>query len=95
MRLGPVPDPLWLCDVVIGVAAAPGAHAPGLSVKVNDIPCSALNEEPAKAELRLVSFRVPASALKLAEVHEVKVSSGEQAPMSVRQVEMVLRPPQP
>ena len=93
IRLGPVPDRLWLCDVVLGVAAAPGAVGSALSVRVNGTPCQFLNEEPAKGELRLTSFRVPASALKGTELHEVKVASEAQAPLSIRQVEMFLRPP--
>ncbi len=93
IRLGPVPDRHWLCDVVVGVAPAPGAVGSGLSVRVNGTPCQFLSEESAKGELRLASFRVPASALKGTEVHEVKVTSEEQAPVSIRQVEMFLRPP--
>ena len=93
IRLGPVPDRHWLCDVVLGLAPAPGAVGSALSVRVNGAPCQFLSEEPAKDELRLTSFRVPASALKGTEVHEVKVTSQEQAPVSIRQVEMFLRPP--
>jgi len=93
IRLGPVPDRLWLCDVVVGVAPAPGAVGSGLSVRVNGTPCEFLSEESAKGELRLTSFRVPASALKGTEVHEVKVASEEQAPVSIRQVEMFVRLP--
>jgi hypothetical protein len=93
IRLGPVPDPLWLCDVLIGVAPASGALRPHLSVLVNGTPCNFLNEESAKDALRLVSFRVPALALKGTEVHEVKVASEEQTPVTIRQVEMFLRAP--
>jgi hypothetical protein len=93
IRLGPVPDRHWPCDVVVGVAPAPGAVGSGLSIRVNGTPCQFLSEESAKGELRLTSFRVPASALKGTEVHEVKVASEDQAPVSIRQVEMFLRPP--
>ena len=93
IRLGPVPDRLWLCDVVVGVAPAPGAVGSGLSVRVNGTPCKFLSEESAKGELHLISFRVPASALKGTEVHEVKVAREEQAPVSIRQVEMFVRLP--
>jgi len=93
IRLGPVPDRLWLCDVQIGVGPAPGALLPGLSVLVNGTPCKFLNEESAKDGFRLVSFRVPESALAGTEVDEVKVTTGEKASLSIRQVEMFLRPP--
>jgi hypothetical protein len=93
IRLGPVLDRHWLCDVVLGIAFAPGTVGSALSVRVNGTPCQFLSEEPSKGELRLTSFRVPASALKSTEVHEVKVASQEQAPVSIRQVEMFLRPP--
>ncbi len=93
IRLGPVPDRHWLCDVVIGNAPAPGALMPGLSVLVNGTPCKLLDEESAKDGLRLASFRVPASALRGNEVHEVKVSGKEQTPLNIRKVEMLLRPP--
>jgi hypothetical protein len=93
IRLGPVPDCHWLCDVVIGDAPAPGAPKPGLSVLVNGTPCQPLNEESAKDGLRLVSFRVPTSALRGTELHEVKVAGREQSPLNIRQVEMFLRPP--
>jgi hypothetical protein len=93
IRLGPVPDRHWLCDVVLGVAPTPGGVGSALSIRVNGTPCQFFSEEPAKGELRLISFRVPASALKGTEVHEVKVASESQAPQSIRQVEMFLRPP--
>jgi hypothetical protein len=93
IRLGPVSDRLWLCDVVVGVAPAPGRVGSALSVRVNGAQCQFQSEEPAKGELRLTSFRVPASALKGTEVHEVKVASEAQAPLGIRQVEMFLRPP--
>lgn len=93
IRLGPVPNRRWLCDVVIGDAPAPGALKPGLSVLVNGTPCKFLNEESAKDGLRLVSFRVPTLALRGTELHEVKVASREQSPLNIRQVEMFLRPP--
>ena len=92
IRLGPVPDPHWLCDVVVGVAPAPGAASSGLSVRVNGTACTFL-EEAAKSELRLALFRVPLSALKGTEVHEVKVVNGEPTPVTIRQVEIFLRPP--
>ena len=93
IRLGPVPDHHWLCDLLVGVAPAPGAVSSALSARVNGTTCEFLGEESAKGELRLTSFRVPASALKGTEVHEVKVARQEQAPVSIRQVEMFLRPP--
>ena len=93
LRLGPVPNRSWLCDVVIGSAPMPGAPMPGLSVLVNGTPCKLLDEASAKDGLRLASFRVPASALRGNEVHQVKVASKEQTPLSIRKVEMLLRPP--
>jgi hypothetical protein len=93
MRLGPVPDRHWPCDVVVGVVPAAGAVGSALSVRVNGTSCQFLSEESAKGELRLTSFRVPSSALNGTEVHVVKVTSEDQAPVSIRQVEMFLRPP--
>lgn len=93
IRLGPVPNRHWLCDVVLGVAPATGFAGSALSVRVNGAPCQFLNEEPAKGEIRLTSFRVPAEALKGTEVHEVKVAIDGQTPLSIRQAEMFLRPP--
>lgn len=93
IRLGPMPDRHWLCNVVLGFAPAPGAAGSSLSVRVNGTACPFSGEEAAKGGLRLASYRVPASALKGTEVHEVKVNSEAQAPVSIRQVEMFLRPP--
>jgi hypothetical protein len=93
IRLGPVPDAAWPCDVVVGIAPGPGASAQSLSVRVDNTLCKLVTEEPAKGQLRLLSFRVPPSALKGPDAHEVKVASADQAPASIRQLEMFLRPP--
>ena len=93
IRLGPVPDRHWLCDVLIGAAPAPGPLAPGLSVRVNGTACEFLDEGSTNNGVRLVSFRVPAPALKGKEVHDVKIASQGQTPLTIQQVEMFLRPP--
>ena len=93
IRLGPVPNRDWLCDVVLGFAPAAGAVGSSLSVQVNGSPCPLLGEQAAAGELRLASFRVPASALTGREVHEVRIRSEAQPPVTLRQVEMFLRPP--
>jgi len=92
IRLGPVPDRGWLCDALVGIAPAPGALHPGLSVLVNGAPCKFLKEESAKDGLSLLSFRVPTAALAGNEVQEVKVDSDGRLPLSIRQVEMSLQP---
>lgn len=92
IRLGPAPPKHWLCDVIIGFAPEQGAAGPP-KVLVNSAPCEYLKEESSKEKpLRLLSFRVPATALKGRELHEVKVIQNDQEPMTIRQAEMFVRP---
>lgn len=80
--------------VVVGLAVAPGVNTPVPSVRVNGISCEFLKEEAAKEKgLRLISFRVPTSALKKTPTHEVEVVSNDQKPLTIQRVEMFLRPP--
>ena len=92
IRLGPLPDSHWVCEVLIGLAVVPGVTTPAPSVRVNGILCDFLKADAAK-DLRLISFRVPTSALKKTPTHEVEVVSSDQGSLTIQRVEMFLRPP--
>ena len=91
IRLGPMPEKSWGCDVVIGLT--PVASAPVPSVTMNGVPCESLGEKTADG-IRQISFRIPVQARKEIETHEIMVASKDENPLSVQQVEFFFRPPE-
>ena len=92
MRLGPIPDNRWPCELLIGVATPQDAAAPAPTLSVNRKPCE-VRSDVTKDGLRLVSFGVPAMALAGAESHQIKLVSKDQKALTIRRVEMSLREP--
>lgn len=90
LKLGPVLNKRWLCELSIGLAPEPGAAAP--SVLLNGRACEVRKEEVTRGDLRLISVVVPVTALKDAEAQEVAVVSANQKELTVRQVQACLRP---
>jgi hypothetical protein len=90
LKLGPMPDKGWRCELRIGVTPRPTAPAP--TVLVNGKPCKALKEWTTADGLRWVSFVVPMTALKDTGAQVVTVVSADQKELTVRQVQMGLRP---
>ena len=93
MNIRPAPDERWLCDLAIGLVTAQGSPMPVPSVLVNGTPCEFLRENPAPEGSRLISFRIPTSALAKAGVHEIKIASQDQKSLTVQLVEVLLKPP--
>ena len=89
--LGPLPEKNWLCDVVVGLV--PNASGSTPAVRMNGVLCDFLSETTANG-LRLVSYRIPAEARKKIETHEITVASGDDAALSVQQLEVVFAPPE-
>ena len=89
MKLGPMPEKSWVCDVVIGLTPEASASVP--FVTMNGAPCEWLGENTANG-LRLISFRCPTQARKEIETHEIKIASKGENPLTVRQVEVAFTP---
>jgi hypothetical protein len=66
MKVGPIPDNRWLCELLIGFAPSQGTAAQAPTASVNSKPCE-IHSDVTKDGLRLVSFSVPATALAGAE----------------------------
>lgn len=90
IKLGPMPEKSWRCDVVIGLA--PDSSTPAPSVTMNGAPCEFLNENTTNG-LRILSFRIPGATWKEIEAHEIKVASKDDKPLIVQKVEVLFRPP--
>jgi uncharacterized lipoprotein YddW (UPF0748 family) len=90
LKLGPIPDKDWGCELRIGLTPQPTAPAP--TVLVNGKPCKVLKEWTAADGLRWISFVVPMTALKDAGAQLVTVVSADHKELTVRQVQMCLRP---
>jgi alpha-L-fucosidase len=90
LKLGPMPDKGWRCELRIGVTPRPTAPAP--TVLVNGQPCKAIKEWTTVDGLRWISFVVPMTALKDSGAQVVTVVSADQKELTVRQVQMGLRP---
>ena len=86
MKLGPLPKARRQCQLSIGLAPS----AAGLVASVNGKPCEQ-SADAVKDGVRLVSFRVPPTALAGIEVHQIHVSSRERNVLTIQQVEMSLR----
>ena len=93
IRLGPIPDNRWVCDLLIGFASSQGTPASVPTVSVNGKPCKVRNDDTTKAGLRLMSFSVPATALAGIEVHEIKAAGKGQNTLTIQRLEMSLREP--
>ena len=91
MKLGPTPDPRWLCHLLIGLASPQDAPLP--TALVNGKPCKVRGDDATKDGLRLISFNVPTTALAGIEVHEIRITSTGQDPLTIRRVEVSLREP--
>ena len=92
MRLGPIPDDRWPCELLIGLAIPQNAAAPVPAASVNGKPCE-VRSDVTKDGLRLVSFGVTATALAGTESHQIKLASKDQRALTIRRVEMSLREP--
>ena len=94
MKLGPIPDNRWLCDVLIGFSSSP-AQAPPMSVPAVSFdakPCELLTDE-AKDGLRLISWRVPPIKSDGDEIHEIKVIGKGTSSVTVQRVEASVKAP--
>ena len=94
MKLGPIPDNRWLCDVLIGFSSSP-AQAPPMSVPAVSFdakPCELLTDE-AKDGLRLISWRVPLIKSDGDEIHEIKVIGKGASSMTIQRVEASVKAP--
>jgi hypothetical protein len=92
MKLGPIPDSGWHCELLVGLAPPQGAAVPAPAASVNGKPCE-VRSETTKDGLRLLSFNVPATALAGAASHQVKLASKDQSALTIHRVEMSLREP--
>jgi len=90
VRLGPIPDNRWPCELLIELATSQDAAAPTASV--NGKPCE-VRSDTTKDGLHVVSFGVPATALAGADCHQIKLASKDQRAQTIRRVEMSLRAP--
>jgi len=91
MRLGPIPENRWLCELLVGVASSQGTPTP--VVWVNGNACEVRNDDTTTDGLRLISFSVPATALAGTEVHQIKAASTGQNALTIQRLEMSLRVP--
>ena len=62
-------------------------------VSVNGKPCDVRDDDTTKDGLRLISFRVPATALAGNEVHQIRAISKGQNALTIRRVEVSFREP--
>jgi len=91
MRLGPIPENRWLCELLVGVASSQATPTP--VVWVNGNACEVRNDDTTTDGLRLISFSVPATALAGTEVHQIKAASTGQNALTIQRLEMSLRVP--
>jgi len=91
MRLGPIPENRWLCELLVGVASSQGTPTP--VVWVNGNACEVRNDDTTTDGLRLISFSVPATALAGTEVHQIKAASTGENALTIQRLEMSLRVP--
>jgi hypothetical protein len=92
VKLGPTPAKGWLYDVVIGFAAGPGTPQSAPSVMVDRTLCEVDHWHHLKDGSCRISFRIPPRALARIQAHEIKVTSKDQAPFTIQQVEVLFRP---
>lgn len=91
LNLGPIPKDHGTCKVLIGMAPSPGAPASVPEVLVNGKPC-AIHSDTTKDGLRLLSFHVPAAALKGKQAQSVRIASKDQSALKIERLEMSLDP---
>ena len=92
MKLGPIPDDHWLCDLLIGFAPSNGAPMPVPTVSINGTPCE-VRDDTIKDGLRLISFTIPVATLTTTDTQEIKVVGKGPDALSVQRVEVSLRKP--
>ncbi len=92
IRLGPIPDNRWPCELLIGLVPPQGPASPAPTASVNGTPCR-VRSDTTQDGLRLVSFSVPTTALTRSESHQVKLASNDQNALTILRVEMSLGEP--
>jgi hypothetical protein len=90
LKIGPVPEPGWVCTLEIGLAPAPGPAAPAPAVLVNTTPCESTGDRTGAAE-RVVSYNVPRSALADSPAQAIKLVSRNQQEFTLQRMELSLR----
>jgi hypothetical protein len=95
IRLGPIPDSRWLCDLLMGIKSSQDTSTPVPWVWVNGEACQVRSDDTTKDGSRLISFRVPTAALVRTEVHEIKAASKGEDALTIQRLEVSLRAPSP
>jgi hypothetical protein len=86
MKLGPIPDNHWRCDLLIGLDPSPDTSMPAPMVAVNGRPCEVCGD--VITQDRLVTFSVPMPALAGTEVHKIKIISKNQNVLTIKRLEI-------
>jgi hypothetical protein len=73
VRVGPVPNGDWHCELLVDFAPLPDSPFTMPAVAVNGKPCEVRHDEMLKNEHRLISFPVPLKALAEAEAQQIKI----------------------
>ncbi len=92
MKLGPLGDTHWLCDLRIGFSSAQTTVMPLPTVTLDNQPCELLTDET-KEGLRRIAWRVSAIKSNGDGVHQIKVVGQEGGSMTIQCVEISLREP--
>jgi len=92
MKLGPRPPDNWHRELVVGLASNTNSPRSTPSVSFDGLACEFIASVPGRQGLDLLSFRIPAAAVKEAPSHEIKVVSKEADPFTIEQLEVRLRP---
>jgi hypothetical protein len=87
MRPGPIPEGR-ATSVLLEFAPGEGAAMSVPNVTVNGQPCEVAKDETPKPGIRVIRFNVPAAAVKVADVHEIKAVTKDDNALTVRRVEM-------
>jgi len=82
----------WRREAVIGFAPGTGTPRSKPAVFLDGQPCDFREQSPGKSGLSLMSFQLPARALKEGLSHEIKVVSQDETPFVIQQVEVRVRP---
>lgn len=93
IKLGPIPESGWSCDLLIEFAPSQGGSVHVPAVFFDGKSCEVHNDETTQEGLRLISWRVPPTTSAGNDTHEVKVISKGLNNITIQRVEVSVREP--